>query len=76
MNIDVNSLKDTKWLAQRLGLSLTTVERLRAHKSSDLPPHMRIGSSVRYHEEYVERWIEERFAEAMPKGEEPVALTV
>jgi predicted DNA-binding transcriptional regulator AlpA len=76
MNIDVNSLKDTKWLAQRLGLSLTTVERLRAHKSPDLPQHMRIGSSVRYHEEYVERWIEERLAEAVPKGVESDALTI
>jgi predicted DNA-binding transcriptional regulator AlpA len=50
-------LKSTEWLAQRLGLSVTTVERLRASKPDDLPQHISIGHSIRYSEEHVESWI-------------------
>ena len=54
------SLLPTSWLADRLGLSVTTIERLRSKKSPDLPPHLLIGKSIRYDEAVVERWLASR----------------
>ncbi len=45
----MKQLKDTKWLAARLGVSKSAIEKLRAH--------VRIGRSVRYDEQTVEQWI-------------------
>lgn len=56
------TLRTSRWLAQRLGLSLTTVERLRASAPSELPPCIVIGRSVRYAEATVEAWLAERQA--------------
>lgn len=56
------TLRSSRWLAQRLGLSLTTVERLRASGSPDIPPAIVIGRSIRYDEAAVERWLQERMA--------------
>lgn len=56
---DVESLKTTEWLARRLGLSVTTIERLRAKSSPAIPPHIKVGNSIRYSEEYVEQWIKQ-----------------
>lgn len=58
------SLRSSRWLAQRLGLSITTVERLRAAGSPDLPPAIVIGRSIRYDESAVERWLQERIGTA------------
>lgn len=52
-------MRSTTWLAMRLGLSITTIERLRAHHSQDLPPCCTIGKSKRYDEQVVEQWIRE-----------------
>lgn len=57
MSEHFNSLKDTAWLAKRLGLSVTTIERLRAKASTDIPPHLTIGHSIRYDEATVEQWL-------------------
>lgn len=54
-------MRTTGWLAKRLGLSIATIERLRAQKSTDLPPHIAIGKSIRYDELAVEAWLRERF---------------
>ena len=54
------ALLDTRELAERLGLSLSTIERMRAEESPDLPPHLRFGSSSRYHPWMVEWWLEKR----------------
>lgn len=54
------SLKDTAWLANRLGLSISTVERLRARDRDDIPTHVTIGRSIRYDEATVEQWLAER----------------
>lgn len=64
-------LKPTSWLAERLGLSISTVERLRAQGSPDLPPHVLVGNSVRYDEAFTEQWIKARLkaAEAKQQGE-------
>lgn len=55
-------LRSSRWLAQRLGLSLTTVERLRASSPAELPPPIVIGRSIRYDEAAVEGWLLERQA--------------
>ena len=54
---EINQMRSTGWLAQRLGLSVTTIERLRAQGSQDLPPCRTIGKSKRYDEQVVEQWI-------------------
>lgn len=54
---EINQMRSTGWLAQRLGLSVTTIERLRAQDSQDLPPCRTIGKSKRYDERAVEQWI-------------------
>ena len=53
-------LQGTRWLAKRLGLSVSTIERLRSENSLDIPPHVRIGNGYRYDELYVEYWLEKR----------------
>ena len=56
----INSLQSTAWLAKRLGLSITTVERLRAQNSHALPQHITIGRSIKYDEGKVNAWIQSR----------------
>ncbi len=53
-------LKDSAWLAKRLGVSITTIERLRARAGHQLPPFILIGSSIKYDESVVELWIKEK----------------
>lgn len=60
-------LQPTSWLAKRLGLSISTVERLRAHGSDAVPPHVVVGNrSVRYDAATVDAWIAERMGAAKP----------
>ena len=67
MNV-IQRLQPTNWLAERLNLSVATIERLRAQKSPDLPPHIVIGRSIRYEEAAVEQWLRERMQpQASPK---------
>lgn len=54
-----SQMRSTSWLAQRLGLSVTTIERLRAKNSPDLPPCHTIGKSKRYDERQVEQWLQQ-----------------
>jgi predicted DNA-binding transcriptional regulator AlpA len=60
MNETVQELKPTSWLAERLNLSTTTIERLRASKSPDIPAHIVIGKSIRYDVMVVEQWLQDR----------------
>ncbi len=55
-----SQMRSTSWLAQRLGLSVTTIERLRAKNSPDLPPCHSIGKSKRYDERQVEQWLQQQ----------------
>ena len=57
---EVTSLKDTGWLSQRLNLSVSTIERLRAEGSKDIPPHLSIGHSIRYDEKVVDQFLAEK----------------
>ena len=70
-------LRSTQWLAKRLGLSVTTIERLRASGSTDLPPAILIGRSIRYDETAVEKWLLARMTPNVatptypPQGDRP-----
>ena len=53
-----NTLQPTSWLAKRLGLSVSTIERLRARGEGQLPPHLVIGRrTIRYDVAVVEDWL-------------------
>lgn len=65
----VRSLQPTRWLAQRLGLAISTVERLRARGDRNLPPHVVIGpQSIRYDEAVVEAWLAARMQVSVGEG--------
>ena len=60
-----NTLQPTSWLAKRLGLSVSTIERLRARGDRNLPPHVLIGpQTIRYDEAVVEAWLAARMGVA------------
>ena len=68
-------LQPTSWLAKRLGVSVSTIERLRSQGSTDLPPSITIGGSIRYDNLIVEEWICERMkvsATPMASASNPV----
>ena len=71
----VRALQPTRWLAQRLGLSVSTIERLRARGDRNLPPHVLIGpQTIRYDEAVVEAWLATRMGVSGPPM--PVASEV
>lgn len=67
----LHRLLPTSWLAQRLNISVTTIERLRAQQSPDLPPHITIGKSIRYDDRAVEAWLQKRLGHPLPPASEP-----
>ena len=70
----LHRLLPTSWLAQRLNVSVTTIERLRSQGSSDLPPHITIGKSIRYDDRVVEAWLQNRMGNPMlPSTEGSIA---
>lgn len=46
--------------ASVLGLAVSTLNRARVYGTSDLPPHCKIGKSVRYRLSTVQSWIASR----------------
>lgn len=54
---NTKKLRTTTWLAERLNLSVTTVEKMRAKTPHKLPPHLHFGTAIRYDENHVEQWI-------------------
>jgi len=60
MSENSKKLRKTAWLAERLGLSLTTVEKLRARQPELLPPCLYFGRSIRYDEAAVEQWLQDQ----------------
>jgi predicted DNA-binding transcriptional regulator AlpA len=57
---NMNELKPTQWLADKLGVSISTIERWRARGEHNLPPHIQLGGVIRYDEREVEAWIQTR----------------
>ena len=58
--METRFLQTTRWLSKRLGLSVSTIERLRAQGSPNLPPHVIVGNSIRYDNHVVEDWLAAR----------------
>lgn len=59
--MQLRRLYPTKWLSDKLGISVATIERLRAAGSSAIPPHIVIGNgSIRYADLDVEQWLQSR----------------
>jgi len=75
MQTPLRTLKTSSWLAQRLGVSITTIERLRVAGPAYLPPAIAIGNSIRYDEDQVELWLLDRqkVSTQQPQGENHVA---
>ena len=66
------TLQTTRWLAKRLGLSVSTICRLRARDIRRLPPHLVVGRrSIRYDEATVEAWIQSELG--TPEVQRPCA---
>jgi len=53
-------LHDTKWLAERLNISISTIEKLRAKQSNEIPSSITINHTIRYSESYVEWWLQKK----------------
>lgn len=60
-------LRDTKWLAEKLGISVSTIEKLRTQQSDELPKSITINRSVRYDEAYVDWWLQKKLHENFPE---------
>lgn len=67
--IPQKTLKDTVWLAKRLNLSVTTVERFRVKAPKLVPPCIKLGNSIRYDEDTVEAWLKEKASYVSPNNE-------
>jgi len=59
-------LHDTKWLAETLDLSLSTIEKLRSEQSEDIPKAVIINKSIRYSESYVWWWLQRKLDSTTP----------
>jgi|APLak6261658528_1056013.scaffolds.fasta_scaffold46980_2 predicted DNA-binding transcriptional regulator AlpA len=55
---DTKQLRDSKWLALLLGISVSAIEKRRSTDPSSLPAPIRIGRMVRYDEATVFAWLE------------------
>ena len=64
------SLKNIRWLAARLGLSVSTIKRYRTQKDQRLlPPAIHINKTIRYDEDLVDQWIKEQQLKTNQSGE-------
>jgi predicted DNA-binding transcriptional regulator AlpA len=63
-------LRDTRWLAERLGLSVSTIERLRSTQPGELPPCVKLGAVYRYSEAMTEEWLQRRSERPLTASEE------
>ena len=64
------SLKNIRWLAARLGLSVSTIKRYRTQKDQCLlPPAIHINKAIRYDEDLVDQWIKEQQLKTNQSGE-------
>jgi predicted DNA-binding transcriptional regulator AlpA len=57
-------LRDTKWLAQLLGVSVSCIEKRRSTKPHTLPPHSKPRNRVRYSEADVYAWLAKQRVES------------
>ncbi|MEN9481128.1 MAG: hypothetical protein RLZZ298_2523 [Pseudomonadota bacterium] len=72
----ITCLQSTAWLAKRLSLSVSTIERLRSQVPSDMPPHLIIGQhTIRYDELVVEKWIADRLCCLTNRSDTSASIT-
>jgi len=64
------NLHDSKWLAEKLNLSVSTIEKFRAEKPDDLPKPIIINKSIRYCETHVDWWIQKQLEPNLPGFDE------
>lgn len=50
-------LQNSAWLAQRLSVSISAINKARVYQPDTIPPHINIGRTVRYCPNVVEQWI-------------------
>ena len=56
-----STLLTTKQLAEKLGISVATIERWRANGTPDLPPHIKLSSgSFRYNPVEIDYWLKSK----------------
>ena len=62
MNSQNTGLLDIDMLAKLLGVSKSTIYRLRCYQPDKVPPVIRIGSHIRWRQEDVNKWLESQVA--------------
>jgi len=62
----IMKLHDTKWLAETLDLSISTIEKLRSEQSNEIPPSININKTIRYSESYVGWWLQQKLDSTTP----------
>lgn len=68
----LHRLMPTSWLAEKLNLSVSTVERLRTHQPDQLPPNVSIGCTIRYDDRVVDDWLQKKMGTPLPcEGAQP-----
>lgn len=69
----MGSLVSTKEFANRLGVSVRTLEELIVQ--GKVPPHIKVGRLRRWHPEQLDKWINEQFARVTEGIEEEEKMT-
>lgn len=69
----MKNLVSTKEFANRLGISVRTLEELIVQ--SKVPPHIKVGRLRRWHPEQLDKWINEQFARVTEGIEEENEMT-
>ncbi len=69
----MGNLVSTKEFANRLGISVRTLEELIVQ--CKVPPHIKVGRLRRWHPEQLDKWINEQFARVTEGIEEENEMT-
>ncbi|MEH6579002.1 MAG: hypothetical protein V7731_18215 [Amphritea sp.] len=54
---DIEALKDTSWLADISGMSISAIQKRRCKGNKGLPPFLKIGRKVMYMQTTVSEWM-------------------
>ena len=59
-------LHDSKWLAEKLNLSISTIEKLRSEQPDELPQPIILNKTIRYCELHVDWWLHKKIDPNVP----------